>query len=135
MANVADYKGLQQPFANEIQKLEVTYDFALDAGAVGTFTLFTAASAIVVHRCVAKVKTAGTSAGSATVAVAKNASGAGGMAATAVASLTTSAVIAGATGLGAGGLYLAAADTIDMLIATADLTAGKITFEFWISKA
>lgn len=111
---------------------KVVYDFSKDGGAQGALTLFTAGCNMVLIKAIAKVQTACTSGGSATVALCSDGAGAEYMAATAVASLTGNAIIAGVpTG---GGVYIASGTTIDMLIATADLTAGKIEFELILSK-
>lgn len=111
---------------------KLVYDFSKDGGAAGALTLFTAGCDMVLIKAIAKVQTACTSGGSATVAVCSNGAGAEYIAQTAVASLTGNAVIAGVPS--AGGVYIASGTTIDMLIETAALTAGKIEFEFILSK-
>lgn len=110
--------------------VEVTYDFSLDAGATSALDLFTAQQDLVIHCVTAKVKTACTSAGSATVEVGKTGDTAGLVAQTAVASLTAGAVIDSKKG----GYKLASGGVIIQTIATAALTAGKITYVIEYSK-
>ena len=132
MANVNKHHGTINLMDEGHVVEKIVYDFDKDAGATGALTLFTAGCNMVVHKCIAKVQTACTSGGSATVAVCDNGAGAEFMAATAVASLTANAIIAGVPS--AGGVYLASGSTVDVLIGTAALTAGKIEFEFILSK-
>jgi hypothetical protein len=117
-------------FDNERQLVRVTYDFAKDGGAVGQLDLFTADEACLVKLAEMHVKTTCTSGGAATVSVGKPADLAGQVAATAVASLTSGAAILGAA-LDASH-ELAAGGKVQMDIAVAALTAGKIEYVFEI---
>lgn len=131
MAQVLKYK-LAEAWSGQREIMEVEYDFAGDAGAVGALDIFQAKSAMVIHSCVAKVKTAATSGGAATVSLGVSGDAAGLMAATAVASLTAGAAIDSAS---FGSSYkLADEAVVQMSIATAALTAGKIVFHFEVSK-
>lgn len=122
MATVDKYIGNQYSFSQEQNFIEVEYDFANDGGATGSLDLLTVKEAMVVETAYLKVKTACTSGGSATVAIGVS-GGAGIVAATAVASLTSGAVIAPASTVP----YKLAADAVVQLtIGTAALTAGKI---------
>jgi hypothetical protein len=120
------------PFTQMKETIEVMYDFSVDGGAVGALDVLTADEALVVHSVVAKVKTACTSGGSATVSLGKSGDAAGLVAATAVASLTAGALIDSAS-FGSG-YKLASGDVVQMDIAVAALTAGKIVFEIEVSR-
>ncbi len=122
MASVIDYKGNEYVVSRGQEHLEITYDFALDGGATGSLDLLKVKEACVVEGAYLKVKTAGTSGGSATVAIGVS-GGAGIVAATAVASLTLGAVIVPAATVPA---KLAADAVVQLTIGTAALTAGKI---------
>jgi hypothetical protein len=132
MAAVSGNKGNQNAWGPMKEFLEVVYDFSKDAGAQGALDLFTASADLVVTNCYMKVNTACTSGGSATVAIGKSGDAAGLVAATAVASLGAGKTAVGTTGSRA---YKVASGEIPQLtIATADLTAGKITVVFEFSK-
>jgi len=132
MANVTYHHGtVNLPDEGHVVE-KIVYDYSKDGGATGALTLFTAGCNMVVHKVIAKVQTACTSGGSATVALCTNGAGAEFMAATAVASLTSNAVIDGVPSAGA--VYVASGTTVDVLIGTAALTAGKIEFELVLSK-
>lgn len=129
MAAVAGYKSNQYVFSNGVEHVEITYDFAADGGAVSSLDLLQVKEACVVELAYYKVKTACTSAGSATVACGVS-GGAGIVAATAVASLTSGAVIVPA----AQPTKLAADAVVQLTIATAALTAGKIVVVLKLSQ-
>lgn len=129
MAAVAQAKTVKV-WPNERAMVRVVYDFAKDAGAIGVLDVITADEACVVKLAEMHVKTLCTSGGSATVSLGKVADLAGMIGATAVASLTAGAVILGAALDGSH--TLAAGDKVQMEIATATLTAGKIEFVFEI---
>jgi hypothetical protein len=129
MASVANVKA-GSAFSEQYVIEEVTYDFAVDLGATGALNLFTAEQDMVIHKVVAKVKTAVTSGGSATVEVGKSGDTAGLVAQTGKASLTAGVVIDSKIG----GYKLASGAVIIQTIATAALTAGKITYEIHYSK-
>ena len=76
-----------------VEVVEVVYDFSLDAGATGALDLFTAQADLVIHKVVAKVKTAVTSGGAATVEVGKSGDTAGLVAQTGKASLGIGVVV------------------------------------------
>lgn len=104
-----------------------TYDFAVNGGAVGdiALSLVLPNKALILDGMV-YVETACTSGGSATVAL-KLQSGADIMAATAVASLTTNALInVVPVGTAATALRLTAQRTLTVTVGTAALTAGKL---------
>jgi hypothetical protein len=117
-------------FTGKMEMVEVTYDFSVDGGATGTLDVFTANQDLVIHRVSAKVKTAVTSGGAATVEVGKSGDTAGLVAQTGKASLTAGAVIDSKIG----GYKLASGGKIIQTIATAALTAGKITYLIEYSK-
>lgn len=134
MATLAGYKEYRQ-FSGPLELVEVTYDFALDAGAQGAKDIIKFKEGTVVLDAYAKVDTACTSGGAATLIYGIK----GGdtdafldVASGAVANLTLGAVMANETT----GRYLKlAADTvIEMTIGTADLTAGKVRFCFLVQK-
>lgn len=137
MANLYKYLGNKYiksggDHPEEVVKME--YDFANDTGAVANYVGFVAKQKMVVKKAIMKVKTTCTSGGAATVSLGKTGSAAALVAATAVASLTADAIIAGVAGLGSGGVILAADDSVFFDIATAALTAGKIEAEITVSK-
>lgn len=131
MATVVDYKQIKS-WGAAPERLTIEYDFAKDAGAVAALDLFKAKEACVVEMAYMKVKTTCTSGGSATVSVGKSGDVAGMVAATAVASLTAGAIIPGAA-IDASH-KLAADDVVQLDIAVAALTAGKIEVVFDIYK-
>jgi hypothetical protein len=129
MAAVTNAKTAGAGFTGKIETLEVTYDFDNDAGATGALDLLTADSNCMV-RVAAKVKTACTSGGSATLEVGKS-----GATATAIAqSALTTINAAGKILQPVGWMYLASAEKLIQTIATAALTAGKITYLIEIVK-
>ena len=117
-------------FSDKIEIATVTYDFAVDAGATGALDVFTALDDLVIHRVTAKVITAVTSGGSATVEVGKTADTAGLMAQTGKASLGAGVVVDSKIG----GYKLASGGKILQTIGTAALTAGKIRYFIEYSK-
>lgn len=127
MAQVVDFKGNQYLASDGKYLIEVVYDFADDAGAVGTLNLVQFKEAVIVTDFYTQVLTQATSGGSATLV----AGVVGGdvdafLASTAVAALTANAVFpVDAAGKGE---YVAADGIIGMAIGTAALTAGKIKF-------
>jgi hypothetical protein len=141
MANVKQYKTIGAPFSNEISFERITYDFAVDAGAVGVLNLFTATDALVLVYYHAYIKTACTSGGSMTLDVGivttdTNRFNAG----VAVASLTAGTIhlpplIEGTPNTQLVPSVIADAAVVAMEIKTATLTAGKIEFVFGFMKA
>lgn len=131
MATVVKYKE-HTGWTSRAEIVEIEYDFAKDAGAVGALDLLKVKEGTIVKWCGAKVKTACTSGGLATVSVGISGDAAGLIASTAVASLTADAAIDSAS---FGSTYKLASDAIiQMTIGTAALTAGKIVFCFELLK-
>lgn len=125
MANAAAYKEFKgwsdQPYTEVFE-----YDFANDTGAQATYSLGKFKSKSLVLRGRWFVETACTSAGSATVII-----GASTADTDAILDATSGAVAnlidnANDTETAATGLVVAADETLDLTIGTADLTAGKI---------
>ncbi len=134
MADLAKYQGEFNTSDEGLEIIKIVYDFSKDGGAVSFLNGFQAGQKMVVHKAVMKVQTTCTSGGSATVSLGKTGSVAGLVAATAVASLTGDAIIAGVSTFGAGGIILAAADYVGFDIAVAALTAGKIEATLFVEK-
>lgn len=112
-------------FANELSYIDLEYDFANDAGAISTISLASMAGAAVIHSATVYVVTACTSSGSATVEFGSSSTDVNAfldLTSGAVASLTLNAVLYELTQQ----TYIGASETIDMLIKTAALTAGKV---------
>ena len=135
MPALVGIKTLGSSFKNEKCLERVTYDFAVDGGAVGTYDLFTAGTDIVITNFYAYVKTACTSGGAATAALGVTGTTSmfvnttGG----AVANLTANAVLKplyteGTPNTFSMPLRLASGSKVLMTVATAALTAGKIEF-------
>jgi len=125
MANAAAYKEFEGWTGKKYTEV-FEYDFANDTGAQGTYSLGKFGHKTLVRNGVVFVETACTSAGSATVAVGTStADDDAFLDATsgAVANLVDDAVLVETTGTN---LVVAADETLDLVIATADLTAGKI---------
>jgi hypothetical protein len=146
MANLAGYKKVGSGFSNEEQTIKARYDFAVDAGATGALNIFTAESDCIITDFHALVKTAGTSGGSATVAVGVTGSTSAFVTTTqgAVANLTANAVFQANVVLTEGTpntaafplpRRLASGDSVLMTIGTAALTAGVIDFVMNVKKA
>jgi len=131
MATLQKYKTIAT-WGADVEKVEVEYDFAEDAGAVGQLDIFKAVEKCIIMDAIMVVKTTCTSGGAATVGAGKAADLAGIFAATAVGSLVADAVINMAARDASH--VLAANDAIQMNIATAALTAGKIKFIFFVQK-
>jgi hypothetical protein len=130
MATLKQYKEVRS-WGPEAEAIEIVYDFAKDGGATGSLDVIKVKDACVVRAAYYNVETACTSGGSATVALGVS-GGAELVAATAVASLTAGASIDGAS---IGTTFKLAADAIVQLtIATAALTAGKIKLRMEIAK-
>jgi len=135
MAAVSKAQVVGTAFTNEEVIERVIYDFAVDAGATGVLDLFTASADILITHFSSVVKTAGTSAGSATLKVGVTGSDALFMttAQGAVASLTLGAaifpvVVEGTPNVFALPVKLASGSKILQTIGTAALTAGKVEY-------
>jgi hypothetical protein len=143
MAAIVNEATVGGGFGNQINYARVTYDFAVDGGATGALDLFTAgAGGVVILDARLVVKTAATSAGSATLKWGPSADDDRFCNTTqgAVASLTLGAVIVppaleGTPNVIATPYYLAAASKLIMTIGTAALTAGKVEFVIGYMKA
>jgi hypothetical protein len=124
MPAVAKAKTIGPEFSNQVTLERVTYDFAVDGGAVSTFDLFTAGADVVLKSFHAYVKTAATSGGSATVALGVTGSATAFVDTTAgaVANLTANAVLGSAIAP----RRLPSGSKVIMTVGTAALTAGKI---------
>lgn len=135
MAAVAGAKTIDAGFTGDLETVEVTYDFAVDGGATGALDLLTCNDAMVIVHAWAKVVTACTSGGSATLIYGiKSGDTDAFLDATsgAVANLTAGAVLPNeTTGLG---VKVAAGGKVEMTIGTAALTAGKVKFCFLVQK-
>lgn len=128
MANTAIYKELGGFLADKSGHAILTYDFANDAGAIGSLNLGEAKQKMVIKNAYAHVVTACTSGGSATVAIGTTDDADGILDTTsgAVANLVADAVLFEATDK----LFLDVGDKVVLAIATAALTAGKIAVHF-----
>jgi len=125
MANAAAYKEFKgwgtQPYTEIFE-----YDFSNDTGATGTYSLGKFDQKTLVRNGVVYIETACTSAGSATVAVGTSTADPDAFldaTSGAVANLTVSSVHTETTGTN---LVVAADETLDLVIAAAALTAGKV---------
>ena len=132
MAAVAGKK-FGSAFSNAIEKIEITYDFAVDGGATGALDMFEAVDKLVIHRSYVKCMTTCTSGGSATVIMGVI----GGdtdaiLTSTAVASLVADTAFDNDSASDA--LFLAAGGKLGMTIGTAALTAGKLILVLHVSK-
>ena len=131
MAALADAKTIAPTFSNAEEWVRVTYDFAVDAGATGDYTVLTADGDMVVTDFHASVETAATSAGSLVVDLGIAAGGTEFWSDKAVAALTIGAAIGMDT---AAPVKLADAALIVVGLEAADATAGKIHFNFKVKK-
>ena len=128
MAAVANFKPVGSDFGNQENLIRVVYDFSVDAGATGNLDLSGLAQGNTIAKLVGvSVETAGTSGGSATIAV-----GVGGgtefLSATAIASFSIGAFVEPTDADFK--KVVTTTGKLTMTIATAALTAGKMTFIF-----
>lgn len=132
MAALKGAKIVGAPFANTTEIVRVMYDFAVDGGEVEDNTLITA-DGIVLVKCIgAYVHTLVTSGGSATLELGKGASGAEFITQEAVATFAANAFYPSES---ASFVKLANTEVINLGIAVAALTAGKIEFIFEVCQA
>jgi hypothetical protein len=130
---VTSFTGLGTALDKHVNSLKCTYDFANQGGAIGDIALkdFAGNNAVIpsgaiIRDVIIYVETALTSGGSATIAV-KAQSAADLKAATAVASYSLAAVLAGVpVGTAATAIALTADRTVTITVAVAALTAGKM---------
>jgi hypothetical protein len=127
------HKTFAAGFTGETKRVALVYDFAQDGGAYSgkVYILGTTSGKVLIEKVIARVVTAATSDGSATVIVghADNNDAFVDATAGAVANLTADAVAAAATT--SVPMILATGKTITMTIGTADLKTGKIVVEVW----
>lgn len=139
MAAIKTAKTVGTVFTNKEEVVHATYNFADDAGAVGSLDVFTAGADIIITHFSSTVKTAATSGGSATLAVGVTGSLSLFMTIVqgAVASLTLGAVIVPIPVLTEGTpntivmpcpVKLPSGSKVIQAIATAALTAGKVEY-------
>lgn len=135
MPVLAQHRSEAPGFNNQVEYARYVYDFAVDGGATGVYDVMTAAAGMVIVHAHARVLTACTSGGSATVKFGPSADDDRFINTTqgAVASLTAGAVIVppaleGTPNVIATPYSHAAAAKLVMTIGTAALTAGKIEF-------
>lgn len=130
MAAVVDYKGKLVPLSKaKPEYITVEWDFAKDGGATGALDLFVAGVALVVLRAYIVSLTTLTSGGSATLSVGKAGDLAGIVGATAIANLEAGEV-AFPVAADLASNVIAADAAVQMEIATAAMTAGKVRFVF-----
>lgn len=129
---VAAGKKYLNVFSNELAKITAVYDFAEDGGAQGAFELFEASEDLVIVAAKVKIKTTFTSGGAATLIIGQTGDTDSIMQSLAVASATAGVVKdCDAAALA---LKLASGDKVSMTIGTADMTAGKLEVELYVSK-
>ncbi len=116
-------------FPNQVEIIRVKYDFAVDTGAVASYTLLTADSSCVVFLKAMIVKTAVTSGGSLTLDLGKGSAGTEIISNKAVAALTVESLH-----VGAAPVQLDAGEIVAMNIEVAAATAGVLEFVFEVIK-
>jgi hypothetical protein len=125
MANAAKFRDLAG-FSEHNYNVAAEYDFDNDTGAQGTFSLAKFHRKTLVRSGIVFVETQCTSGGAATVIVGTSVADDDAfmdIASGAVGNLVDDFIVAETTGVN---LVVAADETLDLTIATADLTAGKI---------
>lgn len=131
MANVKAYREASM-ISNEHMRVEIEYDFAQDAGAVGALNLLKVKEASVMLDAYTKIKTAFTSGGSATLIIGVTGDTDAILASTAVAALLVGIVLPGAAACKQ--IKMAANDVVSMTIGTAAMTAGKMSVVMILAK-
>ena len=132
MATLKDAKSIGTEFKKGSELVKVTYDFSKDTGAIASYKMITATHACIVKLVHAKVITAATSSDAMTVTLGKGSAGTEFWADMAVASLAINTLHPTLLIGGQAGVYLAAADTIEMGIVAFAALSGKIEFTFEI---
>lgn len=133
IANLASYRGVIKCWGREREHLRLTWDFAVDGGAVGEYPLFKAGEKLIVESAKMVSKTAVVATTSGTISVGKASDLAGIIAATGAGDLEADEVAFGAA---QDASHVLAVDAIVyMAIATDALTAGKVDFLFELQKA
>lgn len=132
MATLKGAKTVGAPFDNAVEVVRVMYDFSVDGGSVEDNTVLTA-SGVVLVRCIGtSTEVALTSGGAATVDLGKGASGTEFISTEAYTAFTLAGFVASES---AAFVKLADGEVINMGVATAALTAGKMEFIFEIAQA
>lgn len=131
MAELAGKRIVGGGFENDRELIRITYDFAVDGGAIADFTVLTADKDCIVKLEHLVVETAVTSAGALVLDLGKGTGGVEFISDAAVASLSINAIINSATA--ELGVKLVSGDTIQMGIEAFVATAGKfhMTFSIW----
>lgn len=120
------------PFDNNVEVVRVIYDFSVDGGQVEDNTVLTADGTILVKCIGINVETAMTSGGSATIDLGKGASGVEFASGEAFTSFSANAFYPSES---AAYLKLSNGEIINMGVAVAALTAGKVEFIFEVCQA
>jgi len=132
MAVLSDAQTISAPFGNEVNYVNVVYDFSVDGGAAADYTVLTADGSLLVELICCDVETQVTSGGANVNDLGKGAGGTEFWSDQAVAGFTADAqLIADTPGTI---VELANAETIVFGIETAAITAGKVTFKFKVFK-
>lgn len=132
MATLKGAKTVGAPFDNTTEIVRVIYDFAVDGGQIEDNTVLTADGVVLVKCLGVSVITAANSGGSATIDLGKGTSGVEFVSTEAYTSFGANAFYASES---AGFVKLADGEIINMGVATAALTAGKLEFIFEIAQA
>lgn len=137
MANASAYRVLGEFWANDKQPetYKLTYNFANDTGAQGTYTLGKVIDKCIVLGAVVQVETACTSGASATVKIGTSSGDDDAFCTVtsgAVANLADDFTVRETAGQK---LVIAENENINLVIGTADLTAGKINVYLTLAKA
>lgn len=132
MAVAKGAKTIGAPFSNTVEVVRVMYDFSVDTGAVADYTLLTADGPCLVRCIGASVEAGLTSGGAATLELGKGASGAEFITAEAYTSFALNGFYASES---AAFVKLADTNIINLGIAGAALTAGKVEFIFEVAQA
>lgn len=134
MAQAKGYKEIKSAWSNGLTKIEVTYDFAQDGGAQGTFDLLKLGFAAIIRAFYAKTVTTMTSGGAPVIDVGVK----GGDTDSLMDGLLKTDFVAGGVKYdGAAQIIpqkIEANGEITMTVGTADLTAGKVIFVFEVEK-
>lgn len=139
MATVKGYKKIGSPFTNQSETVKITYDFSIDAGAVGALDLMLAEQSCVITDFYMVVETAGTSGGSMTLDVGITGDTNLLLADLAVASMTAGSlhkptIVDGTPNVLPLPVKLASGAKVLFEIKTATLTAGKFHLYFTINR-
>lgn len=139
MAAIKNVKKIGSPFTNQTETVKVTYDFSVDAGAVGALDLLEAEQDCVITGFYAVVKTACTSGGSMTLDVGITGDTNLLLADLAVASMTANSlhkptIVEGTPNVLPLPVKLASGAKALFEIKTATLTAGKVDFYFTVNR-